>query len=236
MTAITLEAIKELLQELFTEMFKKHEATMASIISANHKIVNDRLDVLSREIEDVKSSLEFTQNDMDDKVKIIEINAQKNKKELKEIRDIEPGYVQEIRKKVVDLEDRSRRQNLRVDGIKESDNESWEDCQKKVQEMFRTKLNLEETIEIDRAHRSGKRKDNRARTIVLKLKNYEDKTTILKKGNLLKDTGIYINEDFSRETLEYRKTLWDEVKAHRRNGKISYLQYRTVVVRNRPLS
>ena len=102
--------------------------------------------------------------------------------------------------------------------------------------MFRTKLNLEETIEIDRAHRSGKRKDNRARTIVLKLKNYEDKTTILKKGNLLKDTGIYINEDFSRETLEYRKTLWDEVKAHRRNGKISYLQYRTVVVRNRPLS
>ena len=198
--------------------------------------MNDKLDVLSREIEDVKSSLEFTQNDMDDKVKIIEINAQKNKKELKEIRDIEPGYVQEIRKKVVDLEDRSRRQNLRIDGIKESDNESWEDCQKKVQEMFRTKLNLEETIEIDRAHRSGKRKDNRARTIVLKLKNYEDKTTILKKGNLLKDTGIYINENFSRETLEYRKTLWDEVKAHRRNGKISYLQYRTVVVRNRPLS
>ena len=102
--------------------------------------------MLSREIEDVKSSLEFTQNDMDDKVKIIEINAQKNKKELKEIRDIEPGYVQEIRNKVVDLEDRSRRQNLRIDGIKESDNESWEDCQKKVQEMFLTKLNLKETI------------------------------------------------------------------------------------------
>ena len=174
MTAITLEAIKELFQELFTEMFKKDEATMASII-------NDRLDVLSIEIEDVKSSLEFAQNDMHDKVKIIEINAQKNKKELKEIRDIEPGYVQEIRNKVVDLEDRSRRQNLRIDGIKESANESWEDCQKKVQEMFRTKLNLEETTEIDRAHRSGKRKDNRARTIVLKLKNYEDKTIILKK-------------------------------------------------------
>ena len=108
------------------------------MISRNHKIVNDRLDVLSREIEDVKASLEFTQNDIHDKVKRIEINAQNNKRNLKKL-DNEPGFVQEIRSKVVDLEYRSRRENLRIDGIKESANESWEDCQKKLQEMFRTK-------------------------------------------------------------------------------------------------
>ena len=38
-------------------------------------------------------------------------------------------------------------------------------------------------------------------------------------------------QDFSRETIELRKQLWKDVKAHRDKGKISYLSYRTVVVK-----
>ena len=35
----------------------------------------------------------------------------------------------------------------------------------------------------------------------------------------------------SRETIELRKQLWKEVKAHRDKGRVVYLSYRTVVVK-----
>ena len=43
---------------------------------------------------------------------------------------------------------------------------------------------------------------------------------------------MYINEDFNKEILERGKFLWDDVVTHGMNGNISYLQDRTVVVKN----
>ena len=67
---------------------------------------------------------------------------------------------------------------------------------------------------IERAHRTKrncKDKDKkRPRTIILRLANFKDKSIILKNVNKLKGSDVYINEDFSRETTELRKNLWDE--------------------------
>ena len=38
-----------------------------------------------------------------------------------------------------------------------------------------------------------------------------------------------MDEDFSPETMEYCKQLWEEVKELRRKGNIAYLNYRSVV-------
>ena len=101
----------------------------------------------------------------------------------------------------------------------EEEHEDWNQCQTKVKVICRQKLNLE-NVDIDRAHRTGKKTENRSRPIILKLKNYEDKSEIIRRGKMLKGTGINVNEDFSRETMEYRKELWNDVKKHRENGKI----------------
>ena len=42
-----------------------------------------------------------------------------------------------------DLEDRSRGDNLRVDGLKEIDNETWEQTEEILQQMIRDVLQLE---------------------------------------------------------------------------------------------
>ena len=42
-----------------------------------------------------------------------------------------------------------------------------------------------ENIDTGRAHRTGKKTENRPRTIILKLKNYKDKSVILKRGKML---------------------------------------------------
>ena len=55
-----------------------------------------------------------------------------------------------------DLEDRSRRDNLRVEGLKEIDNETWEKTEEILQQMIRDVLELE-GINIERAHRVVKK-------------------------------------------------------------------------------
>ena len=108
--------------------------------------------------------------------------------------------------KIRNLEDRSRWNNSRIDGLPESLNESWKITEEKVQHLFKETLNLT-NVNIERAHRTAnktkKQKErNLLRTVVLKLLSYKDKVDITENVNKLKGSGIYINEDFSKETLE----------------------------------
>ena len=48
----------------------------------------------------------------------------------------------------------------------------------------------------------------------------------------LKDTGIYVYEDFSNETMEVRKSLWEKLLECRRQDKYAFLNYRKIVVRD----
>ena len=73
----------------------------------------------------------------------------------------------------------------------------------------------------------------RPRTVVCKLLNFVDKERIIKNTHRLKGTSYYVNEDFSKETLAYRKELWEKVKALRKEGKIAYLNYKNIIVRER---
>ena len=72
-----------------------------------------------------------------------------------------------------------------------------------------------------------------SRTIVAKFSSYKTKELILKKANQLKGTGYYINEDFSKETLETRKENWKKVKKLRESGKYAVLVYNKVVWKER---
>ena len=78
-------------------------------------------------------------------------------------------------------------------------------------------------ITIKRAHRVGEKSNDKKRAIVVQFSFYKDKT----KGT--KGTKISIFKDFSQETMQIRKEKWKEVLANRKQGKISYLQYTSVI-------
>ena len=135
-----------------------------------------------------------------------------------------------------DLEDRSRRDNLRVDGLKEIDNETWEKTEEILQQMIRDVLELE-GINIERAHRVGNKSNERnaRRMIVAKFSSYKDKQTNLSVAKKLKGKDLYINEDYSKETLEIRRENWQTVKRLRSQGAYAYLAYdRIVTIGNSP--
>ena len=132
---------------------------------------------------------------------------------------IDPEHVYN---KLVDLEDRSRRRNLRIDGVTERKGETWEECEEEIQNIFKEKLGLE-NIDIERAHRSKEKTSfNKPKTIVCKLLSYKQKREVLKNAKKLKGSNIFINEDFCFETMPRRKKLWEEVKRLRSEGQVVF--------------
>ena len=90
-----------------------------------------------------------------------------------------------------------------------------------------------QNIKIESAHRTGERKEDTSRTIVAKFRSYKTKETILKNARKLRNTGYYINEDFSKETVEIKKENWKKVEELRKNGKYAILVYDKVFWRKK---
>ena len=224
------------------EMFRSHENSIMQLISGNTTLTNQRLDNLSKEIADLKESLEFTQEEteekfskLNEKITSMERNLFSLKKDIEVIQTTKPSWAIEIENKLVDLEDRSRRNNLRINGIKEGKNETWEECEERVNCFLEEKLDMDTSeIWIERAHRVGEKKRGQERQIVVQFNSYKNKLDILRNCKKLKGTNFSIFEDFSKETASIRKEKWKEVLKNRKDGKISYLQYKTVICKERP--
>ena len=224
------KSLIDTIRKIVQEEFKEHETKMSEMISHNLQNTNDRLDKISKEMNELTKSLEFTQDQLEGEINSIKENIKHLETSIKGIEDdlLDPN---DVSSKLIELEDRSRRNNLRIDGIEEIPNETWEDCEIKIQELIKNKLKINEHIEIDRCHRLSKKKNqNRPRTIICRITKFKEKQKILKNAKLLKNTGIFIYEDFCKDTMELRKELWQEVLEYRRQNKFAYLNYRSIVV------
>ena len=60
-----------------------------------------------------------------------------------------------MKEKVRNLEDRSRQDNLHVDGKPEYEEESWDDTEELLKDILREKLDVKK-IHVERAHRWNK--------------------------------------------------------------------------------
>ena len=139
----------------------------------------------------------------------------------------------DIDEKLVEMEDRSRRNNLRFDGLAESQGESWEQTTDKIYHFMEAELDINcSNIIIECAHRTGRHREGKPRAVAAKFLNYNDKSEILRNCKKLKGTEFCVYEDFSKDTVNIRKELWKTVLANRKEGKVSYLNYRSVVCRN----
>ena len=70
------------------EMFHRQEQSILVLISGNNSLTNQRLDNLSKDINDLKESLEFSQNKSDDKFRNIGDKIQKLEQKMKEELDV----------------------------------------------------------------------------------------------------------------------------------------------------
>ena len=73
--------------------------------------------------------MEFTQKKIDEELFQVKKEIKNLKTEVKAIED-DLLNADEVSAKLIELEDRSQRNNLRIDGIREEPNKTWEACEK----------------------------------------------------------------------------------------------------------
>ena len=75
-------------------------------------------------------------------------------------------------------------------------------CEDSVKDLIKTKLEINDEIKIDHCHRMGKFKDKKKpRSIACRFLRFKDKQKILSNAKKLKSTGIFIYEDYCKETI-----------------------------------
>ena len=88
---------------------------------------------------------------------------------------LDPDFVTE---KLIKLEVRSRQNNLRIDGVEETTNETWDVCEEKLQSI----KGIAAEIELDCCHCTCNFKKNQSKpiTVVCGFLQFKDKTNFLK--------------------------------------------------------
>ncbi len=147
---------------------------------AEIKQVFDEMKVFAKDMQMVKNEVENLK---------IQINKEKKKNNT-------------LQDKVIYMESQSRQDNLLIDGIPESENESWIDCEKKVRDLLDHTMGITnvKNIKFVRCHRLGpKRTNSKPCAVIFKLHWFKDREAIWSKKTHLKNINYWIKEGFPAE-------------------------------------
>jgi len=205
------------------DLLKLQEETIKSFFKSFVETTNSRIDSLLKEVQGLKTSLEFSQKDLKS---IMDANPSERLKNLE-------SKMETMIEKADDLENRSRRNNLCFDGVDEMQfgRETWEQCEGKLKDIVFENLEIEDEVQIERAHRVGrKRDDGKPRPIVAKFLNYKDREKVLKARKKLKGSKIVIREDVSERVKAKQKELIPKMMEARREGKVAYIRHDKLII------
>ena len=162
---------------------------------------------------------------------------------------------QQLRDKVENLEAQSRRDNLMFYNLPEEQHETWEQTETKVRQHVKEQLGIEEVVEIERAHRLGRRARRatstegesapRPRPVIVKFSRYKElvlqevvlqKARDLAKGQSRQSDAegtmpVNVVEDYTQRVREERKRLVPHMLELRRSQPTvkTYLKYDKLV-------
>lgn len=234
---VSLTQVNDLLnhqKEIFTALLQQQQDIFKDLVKVIMDSTNSRMDTITKEVQDLKTSIQYTQKEVDE-LKITQAKQSEhcNTTQTDIVKLCESMQV--ILDKHEYLEGQSRRNNIVIDGIPEAPGESWEDSEEKVKDMLRQKLQLQREIEVERAHRTGKPEAarERPRSIVVKFLRFKDKAAVLQRAKNLKGTKIFINEDYTDAVRLKRKELMPKLKAARERGDIAYLRHDRLIIHPR---
>ena len=131
-----------MIKEIFNEEFTKQDENITKLINGNFQTTmaelkksQDDIKELKNEINDFKASLRFTENELKETIESLEKKKKRKQRVQKKKHEsicvevdenyntqIDPEFVHN---KLTDLEDRLRRNNLRICRVTET-NETWE--------------------------------------------------------------------------------------------------------------
>ena len=136
-----------------------------------------------RELKDeVKADLKTLNDKMGGVESSISALRDENEKLRIENREIK-DELSKLYTKMDTLESHSRRNNLRIYGIRSELNDTWEVTEQRVRNFIKDELDMQdqEHVEIERAHKLGSKHSDRS-PIIVKFGRYKDKDMILNRA------------------------------------------------------
>ena len=119
-TVLDKESIAELMKTVFEEEFVKQQQQISKIIENNLVTTKQEIGKLREEINDLKKSIEFTENVLEEKVAKVEQNVCELQGKFKKVEEdvtYTNDYIEDaenIHNKLVELQDHLRRNNIRM--------------------------------------------------------------------------------------------------------------------------
>lgn len=194
-------------------------STPQNILSSD---MSSLLNMMKKEFE--KQTIAIT-NSVSEKVMLMIDEKIKPLKEENENLKLE---IQILNKKIINLENMNRKNNIIFHGIKETE-KSHNDLCNMISEIF-SKLNIQmESYDINKIHRIGRTNTGKIRPIIISLTTLNKKIEILKCKNKM-PPNTYMTEDLSKETLMIRKELQQQVNKEKEKGNEAYIKNNKLIV------
>ena len=146
------------------QLYDAHEESISNMIEKNNKMLNERLNNLSQEIRTNSNSIKQLKDNTRDLEESLTVNQDLVEEKLNTLKSQMISIQNEVSENKAKLkeqlriqEDRSRRNNIRVDGIEEDENETWENTENKLRSFLYDELEITDELYIERAHRVRRR-------------------------------------------------------------------------------
>ena len=195
-------------------------------------IRNTDLEAIKADIAGLGAGIDFANKAAKNAMEKAEANEESINELTSEVDEIKASLLKsqsenkKLKEHLLKTEAQERRSNLIIDGI----NESEENCFLAVQKILDEKLEIEDAngIKIERCHRMGT--GPKPRPIIFRLHFYPDRDKIWKARRKLKDTGLWLREDFPMEIAKRRQVLEPIRKAAAQQGKKAFLTYDKLII------
>jgi ribA/ribD-fused uncharacterized protein len=190
-----------------------------SIVALTNEVVGLKSE--KGKLSDIKTSLEFTQSEL----KISKQDIGDLKMKSTSLREDQSAIVSqllaiqrenhEVKERLLKLETYTRRENLKLSGLIEPNNETGDQCRKSVVAFFQDQLEITNAanIEFQRVHRLGKRVPGKDREVIVRFVRFGDRENVWSRKKKLKGTSYIIKEDFPAEIESRRSQLFPIYKA-----------------------
>ena len=185
------------------------------LITQNTRVSND-ITGINNKIDDVLSTVHQLKTDYND-LKRDNINLQ--------------NEVSQLHSKIDQIENQSRRNNLRFSGISGQINEKWEITEQKLREFLRTTLNFgaqADQFDIDRAHRV-KSHDASSCTIIARFTRFKDCQSIIDRANNVfkgvRNPRNFVQQDYSDRVKRHRRILGEKMIYERQQGNYASIRF-----------
>jgi len=199
---------KEEFERAVKQLKESMEAMAAGITKSVTDMMMKEMRAIKEELVNVSSKISRLDNDLSE-IRLRLERQSEGLREADEARELLNGRVDDVEKRIEEQERHSRRNNVLLHGVAES--EGWsaqrEECEKKFVEVVNDVVpGLIQERDVVRAHRIGKRTVGKSRPIIACLCRTKDKMEILGAREELKKKGLNATQDLTDRQRQQLRT------------------------------